>query len=74
MRRIPKNPYLHNILQEYRRRFPLDEHTDLTHRAKHYTDWVEGLGLKFPIIYDEDIIIPDTMSDENLALFIMRWS
>lgn len=71
MKKIPKLPYLQNIVSHYHQMVGSD---NFQHYAgENYRQWLLTLGFAVPI--DGDYLeFHDDFSDQELTLFILRWS
>lgn len=67
MKTVLKFPYLQNIVAEYRRQGHEGWHSG------HYREWLRQFGFAVPIRGDY-LEFPDDFSDEELCLFILKWS
>lgn len=68
MKTLPQYPYLQNIVAEYRRQrgttvFDNDD----------YCKWLKQFGFRVPLDFHK-IEFPDDFSDQDLLLFVLRWS
>ena len=70
MKRLPKLPYLQNIVEHYRQMVGSDDFGYYADGS--YQRWLSTLGFALPV-YDY-LEFPDDFSDRDLALFILRWS
>lgn len=65
---LPQYPYLQNIVAEYHRQTgTLEFDMDV------YTEWLMKFGFKVPADFHV-LEFPDDFSDEDLMMFILRWS
>ena len=67
MKRLPKLPFLQNIVMERRRQ------TGVPIYDYGYIEFLKTFGFAVPIRGDY-LEFPDSFSDEDLTLFILRWS
>lgn len=67
MKRIPKLPYIHNLVAEYARL------CNNVWVSKNYVPWLRTHGFSVPIRGDY-LEFPDTFSDEDLMKFILKYS
>jgi hypothetical protein len=70
MKRLPKLPYLQNLVAAYRKEHGFDTARSVT---DHYREWLRQYGFKVPIEGDY-LEFPDDFSDEKLLLFKLKWS
>lgn len=66
MKRLPKLPYLQNIVCEYH------EQHGIFFGAE-YANWLKQFRFKVPVKGDY-LEFPDDFSDEDLLLFALTWS
>lgn len=72
MKRIPKMPYINNLLRYYR--FNMGPVFALRQNGiMQYHDWLKQFGFSVPVMGDY-LEFPDDFSDAKLTLFILRWS
>jgi hypothetical protein len=67
MKRLPTYPYLTNILAEYYRE------KQTCHIGSDYPRWLQQFGFVVPI-YTDYLEFPDDFSEQQLMMFIIRWS
>lgn len=67
MKTVPKIPFLQNIVEEYQHQGCEDWYSG------HYREWLRQFGFAVPIRGDY-LEFPDDFPDEELCLFILRWS
>lgn len=70
MKRLPKLPYLQNIVEHYHQMVGSND-------SRYYFDgsyhrWLSTLGFAVPV--DDYLEFLDDFSDRDLTLFILRWS
>lgn len=67
MKKLPKLPYLQNIVIYY--------HT--THKTQYfksnYRDWLSQFGFRVPVEGDY-LEFPNDFSDKDITLFVLKWS
>lgn len=68
MKTLPKLPYLQNIVQEYRK-----QSAAANFDQKDYIQWLQQFGFAVPVREDR-LEFPDEFSDEQLMMFILRFS
>lgn len=71
MKTLPQHPYLQNIVAEYRRQRRLTPNN--VWDSKDYVNWLNQFGFLVPMDFDK-LVFPDDFSDQDLLLFILRWS
>jgi hypothetical protein len=75
MKTIPQHPYLQNIVAEYHRQHGtpniFDDNDHL--RFNDYIKWLKQFGFRVPMDFHK-IEFPDDFPDDELLLFILRWS
>lgn len=67
MKKLPKLPYIQNIVNHYH------TSTGTWSISKEYRDWLKQFGFAVPIRGDY-LEFPDDFSDNDLLLFVLRWS
>ena len=67
MKSLPSRPYLKNIVREYRSQ----GHKGMG--TPQYRDWLRQFGFKVPV-RDDYLEFPDEFSEQQLLLFVLRWS
>lgn len=81
MKTLPKIPYLGNIAAYYRETHdcePVSPRKSASRRliglgTPHYRDWLLQFGFKVPV--EGDLLeFPADFTDQQLTLFILRWS
>lgn len=70
MKRLPKLPYIQNIVNHYQ---ALHGDSVKWLLDGSYSAWLKTLGFIVPT-HNDYLEFPDSFSDEELALFILRWS
>ena len=75
MKTIPNRPYLQNIVAEYhRQRGTPNVFDDKDYfKFEDYIKWLKQFGFLVPMDFD-NLVFPDDFSDQDLMLFILRWS
>jgi len=71
MKRLPKLPYIQNIVEHYREVTGSDHFK--AYADGRYQRWLATLGFSVPI-YGDYLEFPDDFPDEELTMFILRWS
>ena len=71
MKTIPQRPYLQNIVREYNRQRGFTSQTQWD--SKDYVKWLDQFGFLVPMDFD-NLVFPDEFSDQDLLLFMLRWS
>ena len=71
MKTIPNRPYLQNIVAEYRRQRGLTPTS--VWDSKDYVKWLDQFGFLVPMDFD-NLVFPDDFPDQDLLLFMLRWS
>jgi hypothetical protein len=71
MKTLPQHPYLQNIVAEYRRQRGLTPKS--VWDPKDYVSWLGQFGFLVPMDFDK-LVFPDDFSDQDLMLFVLRWS
>jgi hypothetical protein len=66
---LPQYPYLQNIVAAYRSEYG---HNPVAN--DHYRTWLRQFGFTVPVPSFDQLEFPDDFSDEQLMLFILRWS
>jgi hypothetical protein len=66
MKRLPKLPYIQNIVAHYHR-----QTGDWTF-GNEYPAWLKQFGFSVPI-YNDYLEFPDEFTEEELLLFMIRW-
>lgn len=66
MKTIPKHPYLDNMFKYYW------EHIGNPMMSPNYVEWLDTHGFKVPV--DDELEFPDDFSDNDIMLFVLRWS
>jgi hypothetical protein len=67
MKTLPNIPYLRNIVSEYHR-----QNNSYTYDID-YIEWLKQFGFKVPI-KNNTLEFPDDFSDEDMLMFMLRWS
>lgn len=67
MKTLPKLPYIQNIVAHYH------TSTGKWSLGDEYRYWLRQFGFAVPIMGDY-LEFPDDFTDQDLALFILRWS
>jgi hypothetical protein len=67
MKTLPNLPYLQNILREYH----AQGHKGMG--ITHYRDWLRQFGFTVPVLRGQ-LEFPDDFPDQELVMFILRWS
>jgi hypothetical protein len=70
MKTIPTDPYINNIAEEYYRVTGNKPWED----SKNFREWAKQFRFKIPLENWDVFQFPDDFSDEELILFILRWS
>lgn len=75
MKTIPNRPYLQNIVAEYHRQHSTPNIFDDNDYFKFddYIKWVSQFGFLVPMDFDT-LVFPDDFSDQDLLLFMLKWS
>lgn len=68
MKKLPRTPYLQNIVKEWHNIKPIDPYL-----GDDYRNWLKTHGFTVPI-QNECLEFPDDFSDDNLLVFILKWS
>ena len=67
MKSLPRLPYLKNIVQEYY----AQGHKSMG--TSEYRDWLKQFGFRVPV-RDDYLEFPDSFSEQQLLLFVLRWA
>lgn len=68
MKKLPRDPYLQKIVAEWRTIKPVDPYTGYD-----YINWLRTHGFSTPVTGDY-LEFPDDFSDQDLVIFILKWS
>lgn len=68
MRRLPREPYLENILKNW-----YDSGNELA-GTDEYIEYLKTFGFVVPVQHGKWLDFPDDFDDRKLVSFIMRWS
>ena len=71
MKILPQHPYLQNIVAEYHRQRGFTSQTQWD--SKDYVKWLDQFGFLVPMDFDK-LVFPDDFPDQDLLLFMLRWS
>lgn len=69
MKTLPINPYLQNIARHYK-----DLHGPFSRSYKQYRPWLAQFGFVVPVKDKDQLEFPDDFSEQDLIMFILRWS
>lgn len=71
MKTLPHEPYLKNIVAEYRRQYGIPDYKLIA--SDQYREWLRQFGFKVPADF-HILEFPDDFPDEELTMFVLRWS
>lgn len=71
MKQLPKLPYLQNILQYWAEQIDGDHYRYYADGS--YQKWLSTLGFAVPV-WGDYLEFPDDFTDEELTMFMLRWS